>query len=87
MTPTVIIGLGGTGKEILIKIRRMIVEQYGSLDALPIVSFLHIDTEQNAKVSEAQTVLKQGNGTVRRITRPLSGSKHGTLIVEARSKS
>ncbi|MEP0927744.1 MULTISPECIES: tubulin-like doman-containing protein [Cyanophyceae] len=59
MTPTVIIGVGGTGKEILIKIRRMIVEQYGSLDALPIVSFLHIDTEQNAKVSEAQTVLKQ----------------------------
>jgi hypothetical protein len=59
MTPTVVIGLGGTGKEILIKIRRMIVESYGSLDALPIVSFLHIDTEQNAKVSEAQTVLKQ----------------------------
>ncbi|MBA3924499.1 MAG: hypothetical protein H0X31_23485, partial [Nostocaceae cyanobacterium] len=59
MTPTVVIGLGGTGKEILIKIRRMIVEAYGSLDALPIVSFLHIDTEQNAKVSEAQTVLKQ----------------------------
>jgi hypothetical protein len=59
MTPTVIIGVGGTGKEILIKIRRMIVEQYGSLDALPIVSFLHIDTEQNARVSEAQTVLKQ----------------------------
>lgn len=59
MTPTVIIGLGGTGKEILVKIRRMIVEQYGSLDALPIVSFLHIDTEQNAKVSEPQTVLKQ----------------------------
>ncbi|MBD2730266.1 tubulin-like doman-containing protein [Nostoc sp. FACHB-892] len=59
MTPTVVIGLGGTGKEILIKIRRMIVESYGSLDALPIVSFLHIDTEQNAKVSEAQNVLKQ----------------------------
>lgn len=59
MTPTVVIGVGGTGKEILIKIRRMIVESYGSLDALPIVSFLHIDTEQNAKVSEPQTVLKQ----------------------------
>ncbi|UUO14585.1 tubulin-like doman-containing protein [Dolichospermum heterosporum] len=62
MTPTVVIGLGGTGKEILIKVRRMIVEAYGSLDALPIVSFLHIDTEQNAKVSEAQTVLKQNIG-------------------------
>lgn len=59
MTPTVIIGLGGTGKEILVKIRRMIVEHYGSLDALPIVSFLHIDTEQNAKIAEPQTVLKQ----------------------------
>lgn len=59
MTPTVVIGLGGTGKEILIKVRRMIVESYGALDALPIVSFLHIDTEQNAKVSESQIVLKQ----------------------------
>jgi len=59
MTPTVVVGLGGTGKEILIKIRRMIVEAYGSLSALPIVSFLHVDTEQNAKASEAQTILKQ----------------------------
>ena len=59
MTPTVVIGLGGTGKEILVKVRRMIVESYGSLDYLPIVSFLHIDTEQNAKVSEPQVVLKQ----------------------------
>lgn len=59
MTPTVIIGLGGTGKEVLLKVRRMVVETYGSLDALPIVSFLHIDTEQNAKASEPQTVLKQ----------------------------
>ncbi len=59
MTPTVIVGLGGTGKEIMIKIRRMIVETYGTLDDLPIVSFLHLDTEQNAKVSESQVVLKQ----------------------------
>ncbi|WP_416665920.1 tubulin-like doman-containing protein [Egbenema bharatensis] len=59
MTPTVIVGLGGTGKEVLLKVRRMIVEQYGSLDALPIVSFLHIDTEQNAKTSEPEVVLKQ----------------------------
>jgi hypothetical protein len=59
MTPTVVIGLGGTGKEVMIKIRRMIVESYGSLDAFPIVSFLHIDTEQNAKVSEPQIVLNR----------------------------
>jgi len=59
MTPTIIVGLGGTGKEVLLKIRRMIVETYGALDQLPIVSFLHIDTEQNAKASEPQVVLKQ----------------------------
>ncbi|MCS7029984.1 MAG: tubulin-like doman-containing protein [Gloeomargarita sp. SKYG116] len=59
MTPSIVVGLGGTGKEVIIKIRRMIVETYGSLDALPIVSFLHVDTEQNAKVSEPQVVLKQ----------------------------
>jgi Tubulin like len=59
MTPTVIIGLGGTGKEVLLKIRRMIVETYGSLDNLPIAAFLHIDTEQNAKATEQQVVLKQ----------------------------
>ena len=59
MTPTVIIGLGGTGKEVLLKIRRMIVETYGSLDNLPITAFLHIDTEQNAKATESQVVLKQ----------------------------
>jgi Tubulin like len=59
MTPTIIIGLGGTGKEVLLKIRRMIVETYGKLDHLPIVSFLHIDTEQNAKATEPQVVLKQ----------------------------
>ena len=59
MTPTIIVGLGGTGKEVLLKIRRMIIETYGALDQLPIVSFLHIDTEQNAKATEPQVVLKQ----------------------------
>lgn len=59
MTPTVVIGLGGTGKEVMIKVRRQIVEAYGNLDEFPIVSFMHIDTEQNAKVSEPQVVLKQ----------------------------
>ena len=47
MTPTVIIGLGGTGKTVLLKVRAMIAESYGALDQLPIVAFLHIDTDQN----------------------------------------
>ena len=51
MTPTVVIGLGGTGKEILIKVHRMIVESYSSLDSLPVVSFLHIDSEEELTAS------------------------------------
>jgi|GEM_PF-4258956 len=47
MTPTIIIGLGSTGKAVLLKIRKMIVEKYGALDQLPIISFLLIDTDAN----------------------------------------
>jgi len=40
----VIVGLGGTGLEVITMIKRMIVERFGSLDQLPIISFLHLDT-------------------------------------------
>ena len=49
MSSAVVIGIGGVGKEILMRIRRMIVEKYGSLDSLPYVQFLHIDTEVDVK--------------------------------------
>ena len=55
---TVCIGLGGTGKDVLMRIRRLIVDKYGSLDALPVVSFVHIDTD---KASSNVTGLKTGN--------------------------
>src|SRR5690349_18801266 len=42
VNPTVIIGLGGTGKDVIMRVRRLIVEHYGSLDNLPVVSFLSI---------------------------------------------
>lgn len=45
------IGLGGTGREILMQIRRLIIESYGSLQGLPIVGFLHIDTDGNTQRS------------------------------------
>jgi hypothetical protein len=45
---TICIGLGGTGKDILMRIRRLIVERYGDLTNLPIVSFVHIDTDKAA---------------------------------------
>ncbi|BAZ43965.1 hypothetical protein NIES4102_09680 [Chondrocystis sp. NIES-4102] len=55
---TICIGLGGTGKDVLMRIRRLIVDKYGSLKALPTVSFVHIDTD---KASSNVTGLRTGN--------------------------
>ena len=53
---TICIGLGGTGRDILMQIRRLIVDRYGKLNALPVVSFIHIDTDVNAtKVTGLKT--------------------------------
>jgi len=45
---TICIGLGGTGRDVLMRIRRLIVDRYGDLNKLPIVSFVHIDTDKAA---------------------------------------
>ncbi|MCS6886261.1 MAG: tubulin-like doman-containing protein [Acidobacteriota bacterium] len=49
VTPTLIIGLGGTGGEILLRIRKRFFEKYGQLDNFPIVSYLWIDTDLTEK--------------------------------------
>ncbi|MCP4214804.1 MAG: hypothetical protein GY765_09105 [bacterium] len=48
VAPRLLIGLGGSGKEVLLRFRRLIVERFGSLDALPCISYLHLDTDQTA---------------------------------------
>jgi hypothetical protein len=45
---TLCIGLGGTGRDVLMQIRRLIIDRYGRLDALPVVSFVHIDADRGA---------------------------------------
>ena len=52
VSPTLIVGLGGTGKEVLLRLRRLIVERFGSLNNLPCVEFLHIDTDQKQTAKE-----------------------------------
>jgi len=52
LMPTIIIGLGGTGKEVLLRIRRQFVEKYGSINEFPIISYLYIDTD-NAPSEES----------------------------------
>ena len=49
--PTLVIGVGGTGLEVITRLRRLVTESYGSLDKLPIVGFLHIDADENYKLS------------------------------------
>lgn len=55
---TICIGLGGTGRDILMQIRRLIIDKYGKLNNLPIVSFVHIDTDVN---ESRKTGLKSGD--------------------------
>ena len=50
--PTLFIGLGGTGKEVLLRLRRKIVEGYGALDRLPFLRFVHLDTDKNQTAYE-----------------------------------
>jgi hypothetical protein len=52
VTPTLIIGLGGIGLEILMQVRQRLQESYGSLARLPI-GFLAIDTQPDV-ITEVQ---------------------------------
>jgi hypothetical protein len=45
---TLCVGIGGTGRDILMQIRRLIIDRYGRLSGLPVISFVHIDTDQRA---------------------------------------
>jgi hypothetical protein len=51
MVPTVLVGVGGTGHEVLSRVRRLVEETYGSLRNFPIISFLIIDTDREYKVT------------------------------------
>jgi hypothetical protein len=55
MVPTVLVGVGGTGAEVLLRVRRLIEESYGSLKKFPIVSFLWIDTDKDYKVGNPES--------------------------------
>jgi hypothetical protein len=45
---TLCIGLGGTGRDVLMQIRKLIIDRYGKLNELPVVSFVHIDADKGA---------------------------------------
>jgi Predicted membrane protein len=43
---SLVIAVGGTGHKIILDLRQRLLQKYGSLDKLPIVSFLLLDTDQ-----------------------------------------
>src|SRR5205823_2147598 len=45
ISKSIIIGVGGTGHKILLDVRKRLIEKYGSLERIPIVSFMQIDTD------------------------------------------
>jgi hypothetical protein len=45
---TLCIGLGGTGRDVLMQIRKLIIDRHGKLNNLPVVSFVHIDADKGA---------------------------------------
>jgi Tubulin like len=50
--PTLVIGLGGTGLEVLMQVRQKVQESYGTLEGLPF-GFLAIDTQPDASADGA----------------------------------
>lgn len=54
MIPTIIVGIGGTGAEVLSRVRRLVEETYGSLNNFPIISFLIVDTDKDYKITNPE---------------------------------
>ncbi|RMH18000.1 MAG: hypothetical protein D6696_14175, partial [Acidobacteria bacterium] len=51
---TIFVGLGGTGAKALLELRRMILERYGSVDALEGLAYLSIDTDVRSQEVSAE---------------------------------
>lgn len=45
---TICIRLGGTGRDVLMRIRRFIIERYGKLSELPVITFIQVDTDKDS---------------------------------------
>ncbi|HHP7231622.1 MAG TPA: tubulin-like doman-containing protein [Xenococcaceae cyanobacterium] len=54
MIPTVLVGVGGTGAEVLSRVRRFVEETYDSLDKFPLISFLWVDTDKGYKITNPE---------------------------------
>ncbi len=54
LRPTLCIGIGGTGRRVLLAMRRRLYQRFGPLEALPAWDMLLLDTDQQAVASAMQ---------------------------------
>src|SRR5579864_8515511 len=82
LSPTLIIGLGGSGGDVLLRIRKKFFEKFGGIEEFPIVSYLWFDTDKNYKDVGAKQFAKKvdfSNTEERLITIADTGSITGHL--------
>lgn len=46
VSPTIVVGCGGTGKEVLLRLRQRFLERYGALAEFPVVGYVMVDTDE-----------------------------------------
>ena len=56
--PTLLVGLGGTGGDVLLRVRRRFYEKFGNLQEFPIVGYLWVDTDRSEKHILAEEIKK-----------------------------
>jgi hypothetical protein len=56
LNPTLIIGLGGSGKEVILRLRRLFYEKYGHVK-MPAVEYMWFDTDKNDLVSKDRDII------------------------------
>lgn len=74
LLPSVVIGLGGLGLEVLQRFRGLVLRQFGTGDSVPHLRLLHVDTDPDARSSPnqhlAEETLSPGEQILARLNRP-----------------
>ncbi|MCS6886399.1 MAG: tubulin-like doman-containing protein [Acidobacteriota bacterium] len=56
--PTLLIGIGGTGGNVLQRVRNWVIDEYGSFYNFPIIKFLHLDTDERSSKDTSKDITR-----------------------------
>ena len=85
LVPALIVALGQTGLNVMSKFRQMIRDRFGSLDAIPTLRFLYIDTDPDAisAASQGPEALSAREVLLTRLNRPAHYLQQSGTVVES----